>query len=105
MHLGLGCSKESIHPACHQDASKLAKDKITMDLNTALKIRGCFIGIPGKRQPRPILKGDVHLNKVVADLHFVSSEWWRCDSRPEIANSDRSVWGMLNVSCDTMNPH
>jgi hypothetical protein len=68
-----------------------------MDPNTAVSIRGCFIGIPGKRQPRPVPKGDMHLAEVVTDLHFVSSAWWRSKSRPEIANSDRSVWGMLNV--------
>ncbi len=61
------------------------------DPNTAIKIRGCFIGIPGKRDPKPAEKDDMHLAQVISDLHFVSSEWWTSRTRPEIANSDRSV--------------
>jgi hypothetical protein len=68
-----------------------------MDRNTAVKIRGCFIGIPGKREPHPLPKDDMHLAKVVADLHFVLSAWWSSSARPRIANSDRSFWGMLDV--------
>ena len=68
-----------------------------MDPNTAIKIRGCFIGIPGRREAQPVAKSDMHLAKVVADLHFVASEWWGSRTRPQIANSDRSVWGMLDV--------
>ncbi len=75
-----------------------------MDHNTAAKIRGCFIGIPGGREPRPAEKGDMHLVHVSADLHFISSEWWssRSVSRPDIANSDRSVWGMHEVRIDLL---
>jgi hypothetical protein len=75
-----------------------------MDPNTAAKIRGCFIGIPGGREPRPTEKDDMDLGLVSADLHFVSSEWWksRSVSRPEIANSDRSVWGMHEVRSDLL---
>ena len=68
-----------------------------MDHNTAVKIRGCFIGIPGKRESHPLPKDDMHLAKVVADLHFVLSTWWSSSTRPRIANSDRSFWGMLDV--------
>jgi hypothetical protein len=70
-----------------------------MDPNTAAKIRGCFLGLPGRRKPRPVERDDMHLGQVSADLYFVSSEWWssRSVSRPEIANSDRSFWGMLDV--------
>lgn len=69
-----------------------------MDPNTASKIRGCFIGIPGKRGPRPVERLDMDLAEVVADLGFVLVTWWaKSESRPEIANSDRSFWGMLNV--------
>ena len=72
---------------------KMEKQQVG-DPNTAVKIRGCFIGIPGKRDPKPAEKGDMDLARVLSDLHFVSSEWWASRSRPEIANSDRSVWGM-----------
>ena len=68
-----------------------------MEPNTASKVSGCFIGIPGKRQAQPAQKGEMHLAKVVADLHFVMSEWWNSNARPRIANSDRSFWGMLDV--------
>ena len=68
-----------------------------MDPNTATKVSGCFLGIPGKRQPQPAKKSVMHLAQVVADLHFVLSEWWNTNSRPRIANSDRSFWGMLDV--------
>jgi hypothetical protein len=38
------------------------------------------------------------LTEVVADLGFILSTWWsKSESRPEIANSDRSFWGMLHV--------
>ena len=67
------------------------------DPNTAVKIRGCFIGIPGSRQPKPAERDDMHLAKVAADLHFVSNQWWESSTRPEIANSVRSVWGMHDV--------
>jgi len=67
------------------------------DSNTAVKIRGCFIGIPGSRQPKPAEKDDMHLAQVAADLGFVSCQWWNSSTRPEIANSDRSFWGMLHV--------
>ena len=70
-----------------------------MDPNTAAKIRGCFIGIPGRREPQPAEKCDMDLGLVSADLHFVSTAWWSSNSvsRPNIANSVRSVWGMLGV--------
>ncbi len=74
-----------------------ACSNIQMDRNTAVKIRGCFIGIPGKRESHPLPKDDMHLAKVVADLHFVLSTWWSSSARPRIANSDRSFWGMLDV--------
>jgi hypothetical protein len=75
-----------------------------IDHNTAAKIRGCFIGIPGGREPRPAEKDDMHLGQVSADLHIVSSEWWssRSVSRPEIANSTLSVWGMHEVRSDLL---
>ncbi len=72
-----------------------------MDPNTAAKIRGCFIGIPGSRKTQPAERDDMDLGLVSDDLHLVSTKWWsyssRNVSRPQIANSDRSVYGILDV--------
>jgi hypothetical protein len=90
---------EQLHQlkSLHCPGSTNSKHILGMDPNTAVKIRGCFIGIPGRREAQPLPKGDMHLAKVVADLHFVASEWWSSRARPQISNSDRSVWGMLDV--------
>ena len=65
------------------------------DPNTAYKIRGCFIGIPGSRDPKLVQRDDVHLLEVAADLYRIGNHWWKGNS--EIALSDCSVWGKLNV--------
>jgi hypothetical protein len=76
---------------------------MSADPITAAKIRGCFIGIPGSSDPhipRPVERNDVHLVEVAVDLTYVAREWWKPRDdhiRPEIANSDRSFWGMLPV--------
>jgi hypothetical protein len=46
------------------------------EAKAAAKIRGCFIGIPGSRSPKPAERNDMHLSQVPDDPLVVTKEWW-----------------------------
>jgi hypothetical protein len=70
-----------------------------LDPNTAVKIRGCFIGIPGRRNKVHVEteRGDMHLTQVSTDLDKITNHWWRSSSLPEIGNSEFGFWGNVKV--------
>jgi hypothetical protein len=88
------------------------KSSTSTEPNTASKIRGLFIGIPGKRAKKTAARGDMGLDELVVDHAFVQRLWWNSEHLPEITNSDRTIFGnvtvrrggIANVSCCCMLP-